>query len=354
MIASLLFALLFAALQGTNGRKWNNTGKGSIAFEEAWTTPAMIQLTGAGGGSSTIQTNLLDIHNQRLRAMDAAGVDFVVLSCANPCTQGIADQATAEAAARTFNDDLAAAISNNTLRFGGFATLAMHDPSVAAQELRRAVVELRFLGALLNDYQISGPNNDTLLFYDQPAYDIFWETVTELDVPVYLHPRTNIKEIQTLLYGHASWLAGASQGFAATLSTHILGICGNGVFDRFPSLQILVGHLGERIPSDLWRIDNALAGVIGGSTTFPPMNQTIAHYLRHNILETTSGNFATSLLKYHAAQIGFDRILYSVDYPFVAFELGEAWLQELEGALHPRDLLALKRGRAIEVLHLER
>ncbi|KAJ7072107.1 amidohydrolase 2 [Mycena amicta] len=316
MIASFLFAVFFAILQGPMAASGTTPAKAlspAIAFEEAWTTPALIQLT--------------------LRAMDAAGVDFVVLSCANPCTQGIADQATAEEAARTFNNELAAVISNNTLRFAGFAALAMHDPSVAALELRRAVSELGFLGALLNDYQVSGPNNgfsvltdltDTLLFYDQPAYDVFWEAV-----------RSNIKEIQTPLYGHATWLESASQV-------------------RFPSLQILVGHLGERIPSDIWRIDNALAGVIGGATTFPPMKQTIAYYLRHNILQTTSGNFATSLLKFQASQIGFERILYSVDYPWVAYELGEAWLEELAGVLDPKELLALKRGRSIEVLHLER
>ncbi|KAF7315459.1 Serine/threonine-protein phosphatase [Mycena indigotica] len=353
MLATLLFAAFLSVLQLVNARRWNNTGKGSIAFEEAYTTATLIQLTFVGG-SSTLLANLQDIHNQRLQSMDKNAVDYVVLSCASPCTQGIANQTVAEEAARTFNDGLAAAISNNTLRFGAFAALAMHDPAAAATELRRAVTQLGFLGALVNDYQVSGPNSDTLLFYDQPAYDVFWETVTELDVPVYLHPRTNIKSIQTPLFGHAQYLQGASQEFAVTLSNHILGLCGNGVFDRFPSLQILVGHLGERIPSDIWRIDNALAGVIGGSAIRPPMNKTIAHYLQHNILETTSGNFATDLLKFHAAQIGFDRILYSVDYPFVAFEQGEAWLQTLVKVLEPEELVQLKRGRAIEVLHLDR
>ncbi|KAF7306087.1 Serine/threonine-protein phosphatase [Mycena chlorophos] len=254
--------------------------------------------------------------------------------------------------ATKFNDELAATISNNTLRFGAFAALSMHDPSQAAAELRRTVQELGFLGALLNDYQVSGPDNDTLLFYDQPEYDVFWEAVTELNVPVYLHPRSNIPQIQTPLYSHAVWLEAVAQEYAATLSTHILGLCTNGVFDRFPSLQILVGHLGERVPSDLWRIDNALAGVIGSGGPLPPMNQTIDFYLKHNILETTSGNFATPLLQFHASQIGMDRILYSVDYPFVAFGLGQSWLENLTRVLEPQDLLALKRGRAIEVLHL--
>ncbi|KAJ7925007.1 hypothetical protein B0H13DRAFT_1172372 [Mycena leptocephala] len=163
--------------------------------------------------------------------MDANGVDYMVISCAQPCIQGISDQVAAEAMARTVNNQLAVAIANNTVRFGGFASLAMHNATTAAQELKRAVVELGFLGAMINDYQQSGPDNGTLLFYDQPEYDVFWEMVTELDVPVYLHPRSNIPQIQNLLYGHAPWLKGAAQEFADTLSTHVMGLCTNGIFE---------------------------------------------------------------------------------------------------------------------------
>lgn len=129
----------------------------------------------------------------------------------------------------------------------------MHNATAAAAELRRTVEELGFLGALVNDYQQSGTNNgefaqvdwpdtnllmaniplltDTLLFYDQPEYDIFWSTVIELDVPVYFHPRINVAPISTLLYTQAPWLRGAGQEFAVTLSNHILGLCTNGVFE---------------------------------------------------------------------------------------------------------------------------
>nr|GAT45456.1 phosphoprotein phosphatase [Mycena chlorophos] len=353
MFTSFLLAVLFILNLLVDARQWNNTGTGSIAFEEAYAPTDLIDLLGGAHFPPTLMANLEDIHNQRLQFMDEAAVDFVVLSCVSPGPQGISNVTLAQDVATKFNDELAATISNNTLRFGAFAALSMHDPSQAAAELRRTVQELGFLGALLNDYQVSGPDNDTLLFYDQPEYDVFWEAVAELNVPVYLHPRSNIPQIQTPLYSHAVWLEAVAQEYAATLSTHILGLCANGVFDRFPSLQILVGHLGERVPSDLWRIDNALAGVIGSGGPLPPMNQTIDFYLKHNILETTSGNFATPLLQFHASQIGMDRILYSVDYPFVAFGLGQSWLENLTRVLEPQELLALKRGRAIEVLHLD-
>ncbi|KAJ7091165.1 amidohydrolase 2 [Mycena epipterygia] len=344
-------------LQVVCGRQWNDTGKGSIAFEEAFTTLDLaFQITGTpppvGQMPTGLLANLLDIHNQRLASMDANGVDFMVLSCAQPCIQGFSDPATAETMAKNVNDQLAATIANNTVRFGGFAALSMHNATWAAQELKRTVVELGFLGALLNDYQQSGPDNETLLFYDQPEYDVFWEMVTELDVPVYLHPRGNIVQIQTLLYAHAPWLEGPGQEYADTLSTHVMGLCTNGVFDRFPKLNIIIGHLGERITSDLLRIDQQLARQLPAGM---PMLKNLSAYWRTNLFETTSGNFATDLFHFHGNQIGLDRILYSVDYPFVSMDDGENWLKnELPGTVSSEELLALKRGLAVEVLHLNR
>jgi len=353
MTFRLVFFLGF--LQVVFGRLWNDTGKGSIIFEEAWTPLDLGQpVLGAppvGQTTAELQANMLDIHVQRLASMDQNAVDYMVISCAQPCIQGISDPVAAEAMAQNVNNELAATISNNTLRFGGFASLAMHNATTAAAELKRAVVELGFLGAMINDYQQSGPDNSTLLFYDQPAYDVFWEMVTELDVPVYLHPRTNIAPIQTALYGHAPWLKGAGQEFAATLSTHVMGLCTNGVFDRFPKLNIIVGHLGERITSDLLRIDQQLARQVPSGM---PMLRNLSSYWQTNLFETTSGNFATDLLNFHIDQIGLNRIMYSVDYPFVSMDDGQAWLEGLAATMNGEDLLALKRGLAVEVLRLNR
>ncbi|KAJ6587139.1 amidohydrolase 2 [Mycena vulgaris] len=318
----VVFFGISSILQAVCGRQWNDTGKGTIIFEEAWSIPELFK-PGA----------------------------YMVISCTQPCIQGISDPVAAEAMARNVNDQLAASISNNTVRFGGFASLAMHNATTAAQELNRTVVELGFLGALINDYQQSGPDNATLLFYDQPEYDIFWEMVTELNVPVYLHPRTNIPQIQNQLYGHAPWLEGPGQEFADTLSTHVMGLCTNGVFDRFPKLSIIVGHLGERITSDLLRIDQQLARQLPEGM---PMLRNLSSYWQTNLFETVSGNFATELFDFHVNQIGLNRIMYSVDYPYVSMDDGEAWLNGLTESMNSEDLLALKRGLAIEVLHLNR
>ncbi|KIJ25637.1 hypothetical protein M422DRAFT_273394 [Sphaerobolus stellatus SS14] len=354
---TLQILLVLPVLPFIFARKWNNTGKGTIAFEEAWTLPDLINFTDhksppPGTTAEQFEANLFDIHNQRLSQMDATGVDFMVLSCATPCIQAIPDPATAEEMARTVNNALAASISNNTFRFGAFGTMAMHNPAVAAAELERTVKEFGFLGALLNDYQQTP--NGTVLFYDQPEYDVFWEKVVELDVPVYLHPRSAVPELVALQFQQAIWLNGPSQGYAVTLSNHILGICTNGVFDRFPKVKLIVGHLGERIPSDLARIDEQLLKEIPNGL---PMKRNITSYWQTNLFETTSGNFATPLLKFHLETIGLNRIMYSIDYPYINIQEGQTWIDELlpqAGILSQADLLKLKRETAIEVLGLNK
>ncbi|KDR73918.1 hypothetical protein GALMADRAFT_227647 [Galerina marginata CBS 339.88] len=301
-----------------------------------------------GGTNAELKANLVDIHLQRLTSMDESNIDFMVLSCVSPCVQAVSDPVAAANMSISLNNQLAELISNQTDRFGGFAALAMHNATAAALELTRTVKELGFLGALVNDYQQSGSDGQTLLYYDQPEYDVFWQTVTDLNVPVYFHPRNDIPAIIALSYAHAPFLKGPAQEYAAGLSTHILGLCVNGVFDRFPNLNIIVGHLGERIPSDLIRIDRQLQRQV---TLGMPMLKNVTSYFHTNIFETTSGNFATDLLKFHIGQIGLDRIMYSIDYPFVAIEDGTVWI-EGQTTLKKNDLNALKRGLAIKVLHL--
>ncbi|KAE9395134.1 amidohydrolase 2 [Gymnopus androsaceus JB14] len=321
LVLHLCFAFILSPF--AQARVWNNTGTGTIVFEEAWTIPELLTATG------TLAANLLDIHNQRLTQMDQNGIDYMVLSCASPCIQGISDPAVAKAMAVNVNNQLASQISNNTFRFGAFAALSMHNASEAAAELKRAVQELGFLGGLVNDYQQSGENNafklDTLIYYDQPSFDVFWKMVIELDVPA-LHKNS-----------------------LQRLSSHILGLCTNGVFDRFPQLKIIVGHLGERIPSDLVRIDTQLLRQLPLGM---PMLLNVTTYFHTNLYETTSGNFATPLLQLHIDTIGLDRILYSIDYPFVDIPSGTVWVNGLDEVLSPEDLLNLKRGAAIELLKL--
>ncbi|KAF5343166.1 hypothetical protein D9758_017050 [Tetrapyrgos nigripes] len=358
-LALLISISLLIASPCLARRTWNDTGRGTIAFEESWATPEIM------GPLSAVYPELLadlqDVHNQRLKRMDENGIDFMILSCATPCIQAISSPSLAASTAKSVNDELASQISNNTLRFGALAALSMHDPVEAAQELNRTVKELGFLGALVNDYQQAGDNNETLIFYDSPQFDPFWKMVTDLDVPVYFHPRVNIPLVFNLSYGHAPFLIGPSQEFPATLSTHVLGLCTNGVFDRFPTLKVIVGHMGQRIPSDLYRIDSRLEFQRRNGLS---MKQTVRSYYHTNLYSTTSGDFDTSLLLFHKSQIGLDRIMFSVDYPFESIEEASGWVNSLGGgkgnngskgggnALTLEELLALKRNTAIKIFKL--
>jgi 2,3-dihydroxybenzoate decarboxylase len=232
--------------------------KGTIAIEEAVISPADIAsvtewqslLSPSFDPSKPVasySTRLLDIHGARLQQMDENGVEYMLLSLTSPGCQGESDPETAAQVARDANDYLAAEVAKNPQRFGAFAAISMHNSRDAITELRRAVKEMGMFGALINDFQSYGPEGTEKLYYDTPAYDAFWEAVQELNVPVYIHPRYRIKpELEAgTMYGSRKHLLGAGVQFHLDLSFHIYAICSSGLFDRFPGVQLVVGHLGE-------------------------------------------------------------------------------------------------------------
>ncbi|KAL6414230.1 2,3-dihydroxybenzoate decarboxylase [Ilyonectria robusta] len=235
------------------------TSKGTVAIEEAVVNPddiawlaetgALYAPSNASGQSShhALTQKLADIHDQRLQRMDAEGVDYMLLSITSPGCQGEPDATRANKLAVTSNDWLAREVARNPSRFGGLAALSMHDATEAAIELRRAVKELGMFGALLNDFQSSGPNGAGTKYYDGDEYHVFWKTVEELDVPVYMHPRyPPAPELQPDgKYGPRKHLIGAAVQFHLDLSFHIYALCSSGIFDLFPRAQIVAGHLGE-------------------------------------------------------------------------------------------------------------
>lgn len=129
-----------------------------------------------------------DINDERVKLSDAHGIGYTIVSLTVPGIQGISDKAAAEKRATEVNEWVTDQIKEKRERLGAFAALSMHDPVQAGKELTRAVKDLGFHGALLCDFQHAGPNGETYLFYDQPEYDPFWKVVTELDVPIYIHP----------------------------------------------------------------------------------------------------------------------------------------------------------------------
>ncbi|KAJ7277884.1 2,3-dihydroxybenzoate decarboxylase [Mycena rebaudengoi] len=329
--------------------------KGKIILEEAFNLPHLaaeeVKHYASVDGAVLLGKALADIEG-RIAAMDEAGIEMQVLSLTSPGCQGLSDPAEAHKMAVESNNWIAEKVKSNPSRLSAFAAVSMHDPYQAAEELARAVTTLGCVGVMLNDFQSSGPDGNTMLFYDNPSYDPFWAAVEKLECPVYMHPRLPTKLIWDQLYRDRKWLQASAWGFANQLSIHILGIATSGVFDRFPGVQLVLGHMGEHIPFDLWRLDHKL-----DRDRFPDMrmakNKTIRDYFATNMHITTSGHFSTPSLQGAIAELSASRIMFSIDYPYEdGLMEGSTWFDN--APLSQPDLLAIGRENALRLLKLDR
>ena len=322
---------------------------GKIALEEAWAPPDLAAKAGPAAqddiGPNELVQRMADVVPLRLAEMDRHGIAVMVLSGSSPGVQAVADPAAAEAEARRINDGMAAEIAKAPNRFAGFTALSMHDADEAARELRRAVEQLGFKGALLNSFQQAGADGETCLYYDLAEYEPFWAEVERLAVPVYLHPRNFVPGHAKEYDGHP-WLLAAAWAFAAEVSVHALRLIGSGLFDRHPGVQLILGHLGERIPYDLWRLDHNIARKPQGY----PARKPIRDYFATNVWLTTSGNFWTPTLQHAIAEIGADRILFSVDYPFEWPETASDWFDN--APIAEDDRRKIGRANAAKLLRI--
>ncbi|KAK4957448.1 hypothetical protein LTR10_005411 [Elasticomyces elasticus] len=308
---------------------------GKVSLEEAYELPAKADssreqaaLYIAPHDLERYLRQIKSITGERIEVSDKHGIGYTVVSMTIPGIQGVTDQTQAEKDATYANNYIYDQIKDHRDKLGAFAALSMHDPKQAGQELRRCVKELGFHGALLNDFQHAGPDGETYLFYDQSEYDAFWEVCVELDVPIYIHPAAPVGHRFMKLYAQRKYLVGPPLSFANAVSLHLLGIITNGVFDRFPNLKIIVGHLGEHLPFDFWRTNHWLVDVerpLAHKAGDNICEQDLFHYFKKNIWLTTSGHFSTETLKYVNDYLGPSRLLFSVDYPYETIEMGCGW-----------------------------
>jgi gamma-resorcylate decarboxylase len=287
-----------------------------------------------------LSSKLLDVHGARLAEMDRGGIEIAVLSLNSNAVQGVYDVGKAIAIARKANDALAAAVAKRPDRFAALAALPMQDPEAAAAELARCVREHNFKGALVNGFSQIGAE-DTAVYYDLPQYRPFWTEVERLGVPFYLHPRDQLPSRRQAYEGH-TYLVGSPWGFADETAIHALRLAGSGLFDAFPKLQIVLGHLGERIPYDLWRLDHRLAKVPNR-----PAKRTMGDYFRQNFHITTSGHFCTQSLIHAILTLGADRVMFAVDYPFEDHAQACAWFDTADIAEADRRKIGRDNARAL-------
>ncbi len=265
-----------------------------------------------------IVERLDDLDTLRLKEMDEAGIDIQVLSHANPSLQKL-DAGTAVPLARRVNDRLHEAVQRHPDRFAAFAALPTADPKAAADELERTVTRLGFKGAMIH-----GLTNG--VFHDDKRFWPIFERAQALDVPLYMHPgipqpaiietyyKEYIQQYPNIL--RAAW------GFTVETATQAIRLILGGVFEAHPQLKIILGHLGEGLPFYLWRINMGLTRDGAGPTWFRDT------FCEHFWI-TTSGFFSDPALLCCMMEMGIDRILFSIDYPFVDNQPGAKWLETL-------------------------
>jgi 2,3-dihydroxybenzoate decarboxylase len=323
--------------------------QGKIALEEHFALPETVDNPRgifSPGSWAQLQERLIDLHGQRLRQMDAHGIELMVLSLNAPVVQAVLDPSEAAALARRANDYLAAEVAKRPDRFQGMAALPMQDPELAARELERSVKELGLKGALVNGYSQAG-EADNAVYYDLPQYWPFWAVVERLGVPFYLHPRSPLPRDARIYAGHP-WLMGAAWAFGNETAVHALRLMGSGLFDEHPRLQIVLGHLGEGLPFNMWRVDNCNAGI--EKLVRPAARRKIADYFRANFYVTTSGNFSTNALTATMAEIGADRVMFSVDWPYEHIEPAATWFDA--AGISENDRVKIGRGNAVRLFKL--
>ncbi|MGQ3891169.1 amidohydrolase family protein [Legionella sp. CNM-4043-24] len=257
---------------------------------------------------------LCDLGDKRIQLMDEAGLDIQVLSFSSPgideCTP---DFAAVTSMARDLNDHLHETIKKHPARFMGFATLAPYEVANAVSELERCVTQLGLVGWLTH----SNFGEDDYL--DDLRYWPLLEAAEAMNIPIYLHPTTPLSR-EFGKYGFS--LAGPALGFQFDTSLCLMRMICAGVFDRFPNLRIILGHLGETLPFLIpdridWAYTNPNISVLPGFIEQrPDIRKTPSEVLLNNVYVTTSGRFSKATLDYTIQVMGEDRVMLATDHPY--------------------------------------
>ena len=322
----------------------------TITLEEHFASPAFLvgpgkefntALRNRGARGVKISDQLRDVGDQRIAEMDAAQIDVQMLSLNSP---GVEQAETSEAVsvARDANDFLAEAMRKHPKRFAGLATLAIQTPEQAAGELDHRVRKQGFKGAIVNGHTRGRYLDDRF----------FWpilERAEALAAPIYLHPTVPPKPVVDALYGGFSpavdgMLESAGWGWHIETAVHLIRMILGGVFDKYPKLQVVIGHLGEGIPFMLPRLHK----------NFPPevtkLHRPIGDYLRENVHYTFGGfNFPATFANL-LAEVGAGRIMFSVDYPYGSMSEARAFLENLP--LGNGDIERIAHGNAEQLFNL--
>jgi predicted TIM-barrel fold metal-dependent hydrolase len=305
-----------------------------ITIEEHFWTPELREASGVTKmiRHPDIMKRLDDFGALRIREMDEAGIDIQVLSENAPAAQGLEPEAAVRLT-RKSNDILHSAIRAHPDRFAGFAALPTPDPKAAADELERCVDKLGFKGAM-----IMGLSRGR--FLDEKEFWPIFERAQALDVPMYFHPAWPHPAVVEAYMKDYPSLHSAALGFTIEALTQAMRLVVSGVLDKYPNLKIILGHLGETIPFLMWRSDSALHRFIKTPRKF-------SQYIRDHFWVTTSGAFQHTALACTIAELGAERVIYSVDWPFQSNIEGRDFIASAPISEHDRQLILGENARKL-------
>jgi hypothetical protein len=310
----------------------------TITLEEHFASPAFMEGPGRpireqaqAGLMQHIPEQLCDLGDKRIAAMDAAGISMQVLSLTAPGVE-VAEPDAAETLAREANDYLADAVRRYPQRLAGFAALAVVKPETAVKELERMVQNNGFLGAVINGHTRGR-------YLDDRSFWPVLECAEALRVPIYLHPTRPPQQVADIYYGGfsplvTSLLGMAGWGWHIETAVHIIRMIVGGVFDRYTGLQVIIGHMGETLPSMIQRMDHTM------TPERTKLKRPIGAYLRENVHYTFSGFNYTSVFLNLLLEVGVDRIMFSADYPYASMREASDFLDRLPVSEADREKIA--------------
>ncbi|WEX07991.1 amidohydrolase family protein [Chelativorans sp. AA-79] len=318
-----------------------------IATEETYTTDELIALNAINDEHVEYleETGLAELGPGRIGAMDVAGINVQILSAHTPGVQNVPGQEGIDFAYRLNKMIADGPMATYPGRFQAYATLPLQDPEASADELERAVREDGFVGAMTNGF-IGNK------FLDHPDFEPILARAEALDVPIYLHPGFPPDEVFDIYYrttrpGYDQEFqnyifSGSGYGWHQEVLTQCLRLIMTGVFDRFPKLQMIIGHMGEGLPFYYERIVGDMS-----ESTEDALNKTLEQYFSDNFWYTTSAFFQDELLHLLLRYISVDRVMFATDYPFADMKQGTDWFRAVDLPREAKEKIAFRNAEKL-------
>ncbi len=322
-----------------------------ITLEEHFTTTEFLRATGQAQRANErtnarmqmMTSKLLDLGLDRIADMDAGKIDMQVLSLSSSGLDKL-ESANATSLVHDINDKLADAVSAYQDRFAAFATVALQNPENAALELERCIHQIKFKGLI-----VMGSVNG--IFLDNQRFTPIFEAAQALDVPIYIHPGFPPQSVADTYYsglqGNIGFgLSMAGWGWHAETGLHCLRLILSGIFDRFPKLKIIVGHMGDHLPYNIARADRVFSEMVVENNQ-PPFKRRVIEYFNENFYITTSGYFDIHPFTCALGVLGVEHILFSVDYPYSSNVLGRKFLDTLPVNSEDREKISYRNAERL-------